>query len=476
MSSDSAALAASSRLRRRQNHEIAFLPAALEIVETPPSPLGRAIGGVIVFFFCAAIVWASLSVIDIIATAPGKIIPSGNTKTIQPLEIGIVRAILVKDGQTVKAGDVLIELDSTMSDADRTRGKGDLAAAQTDVARLRALLSDAADPLVAFNPPADADPALVATQRQLLTNELAEIRAKHAAIDNQKIQKEKEAATIAASIARIEATLPILQQRFDIRRTLMERDLGSKLLYLQEQQELVNGEKELLVQKSRYAEAEAALAAITATRAQVAAEFRRKASDDLSKAEQKAASLAQDLVKSVQRTKERSLVAPIDGVVQQLAVHTVGGIVTPAQTLLVLVPTNSKLEIEAMISNQDIGFVEVGQPASIKVRTFDFTKYGLINGTVESVSLDAVKSDPSRDVPSGKSSDSSTIGSDSAAKEPSYIARISLDRSQMKVGEKTVSLAPGMVVTVEIMTGTRSIISYLLSPLVRYGHDNMRER
>ena len=203
MSSDSAALAASSRLRRRQNHEIAFLPAALEIVETPPSPLGRAIGGVIVFFFCAAIVWASLSVIDIIATAPGKIIPSGNTKTIQPLEIGIVRAILVKDGQTVKAGDVLIELDSTMSDADRTRGKGDLAAAQTDVARLRALLSDAADPLVAFNPPADADPALVATQRQLLTNELAEIRAKHAAIDNQKIQKEKEAATIAASIARI---------------------------------------------------------------------------------------------------------------------------------------------------------------------------------------------------------------------------------------------------------------------------------
>ncbi len=476
MSSDSAALAAPSKLRRRANHEIAFLPAALEVVETPPSPLGRAIGGIIMFFFCATIVWASLSKIDIISTAPGKIIPSGNTKTIQPLEIGIVRAIHVKDGQTVKAGDVLIELDSTMSDADRTRGRGDLASAQTDVARLRALLSDAADPLSAFNPPADADPALVATQRQLLTSELAEIRAKRAAIDNQKLQKEKEAATIGASIARIEATLPILQQRFDIRRTLMERDLGSKLLYLQEQQELVNGEKELLVQKSRYAESEAALAAITATRDQIAAEFRRKASDDLSKAEQKAASLAQDLVKSVQRTKERSLVAPIDGVVQQLAVHTVGGIVTPAQTLLVLVPTNSKLEIEAMISNQDIGFVEVGQPASIKVRTFDFTKYGLINGIVESVSLDAVKPDPARDMPSGKSSDSSTIGSDSAAKEPSYIARISLDRRQMKVGEKTVSLAPGMVVTVEIMTGTRSIISYLLSPLVRYGHDNMRER
>lgn len=476
MSSDSAALAASSKLQRRRNHEIAFLPAALEIVETPPSPMGRAIGGVIIFFFCAALAWASLSTIDIIATAPGKIIPSGNTKTIQPLEIGIVRAILVKDGQTVKAGDVLIELDSTMSDADRTRGKGDLVAAQTDVARLRALLSDAPDPLGTFNPPGDADPVLVATQRQLLASEIAEMRAKGTAADHQKLQKEKEAATIAASISRIEATVPILRQRFDIRRTLMEKDLGSKLLYLQEQQELVNSEKELLVQKSRYAEAEAAVGAITATREQIAAEFRHKASDELSKAEQKVASLTQDLVKSVQRTKERSLIAPIDGVVQQLAVHTVGGIVTPAQTLLILVPTNSRLEIEAMISNQDIGFVEVGQPASIKVRTFDFTKYGLINGTVESVSLDAVRQDPARDVPSGKSNDSSTIGNDPAAKEPAYIARISLDRSQMKVGEKTVNLAPGMVVTVEIMTGTRSVISYLLSPLVRYGHDKMRER
>ncbi|SKA25806.1 hemolysin D [Enhydrobacter aerosaccus] len=465
------------RLRRRRNHEVAFLPAALEIVETPPSPIGRAIGGVIIAFFAAAILWASVSTIDIIAVAPGKIMPSGSTKTIQPLESGIVRAIHVEDGRTVKAGDILIELDSTVSDADRSRNKADLEAAQVDAARLRAELSDTPDPLAAFNPPTDADPTLVATQRQLLASEIAERRAKSTAVDNQKLQKEKEVSTIAATIAKIEATLPILRQRYDIRRTLMEKDLGSKLLYLQEQQDLVNGEHDLQVQKSRYAEAVAALAAITATRDQVDAEFRHKISDELSKAEQKVAALTQDLVKSVQRTKERSLIAPIDGVVQELAVHTVGGIVTPAQTLLVLVPIDRKLEVVATIANQDIGFVEVGQPAEIKVRTFDFTKYGLIHGVVQSVSLDAVRPDAVRDMPGGKSPDSVTTGgSDPSTKELAYIGRISLDRTQMKIEDKIVNLAPGMAVTVEIVTGKRSIISYLLSPLVRYEHDNMRER
>ncbi len=181
-------------------------------------------------------------------------------------------------------------------------------------------------------------------------------------------------------------------------------------------------------------------------------------------------------MKSVERHRERTLRAPIDGVVQQLAVHTIGGVVTPAQPLLVLVPISSDLEIEAMISNQDIGFVEPGQAATIKVRTFDFTKYGLINGVVRSVSMDAVKMDPAaKDGAGSKSPDNSQIGNE-ANSEPVYVGRISLERSRIKVGDKYVNLAPGMTVTVEIVTGSRRIISYLLSPILRYGHDNMRER
>ena len=467
---------AKSRPARRRAHEFAFLPAALEVVETPPSPIGRAISGLIIVVFLVAILWASLGRIDIIAVAQGKIIPSGSTKTLQPLESGIVRAIHVKDGQAVKAGEVLVELDSTVSVAERTRTEADLVAARLDAARLRALLSDVPDPVAQFEPPKEADRALVAAQRHLLASEVAERRAKAAAMDNQKIQKEKEVATLAASIAKIEAILPILRQRFEIRRALMEKDLGSRLLYLQEQGELVGTENELLIQKSRHAEAVAALGAITATRDQVEAEFLRKTAEELSKAEQRVAALTQDLVKTTQRTRERSLVAPIDGVVQQLAVHTIGGIVTPAQPLLVLVPTASRLEIMAMVPNQDIGFVEVGQRAAIKVRTFDFTKYGLLEGVVESVSMDAIKPDPTRDLPDGRSPDAIMPGASGATQDPVYAARISLDRSQIKVGDKVVNLAPGMAVTVEIMTGERTIISYLLSPLSRHGHESMRER
>src|SRR6266852_5393170 len=160
--------------RRRRDHELAFLPAALEIVETPPSPVGRAIGATIITVFVLALVWACLGTVDIVATAPGKIIPSGRTKTIQPFEIGVVRAIHVRDGDVVKAGQVLIELDPTMNAAEREHLQSDMIAAQLDVARLRAALSDGPDPLADFQPPAEASPAAVATQRRYLTAQTTE--------------------------------------------------------------------------------------------------------------------------------------------------------------------------------------------------------------------------------------------------------------------------------------------------------------
>src|ERR1700746_1013392 len=140
---------------RRAESELAFLPAALEISETPPSPIGRAIGATIIAVFCLALVWASVGSVDIVATAQGKIIPSGRTKLIQPFETGVVRAIHVRDGQSVKAGEVLIELDPKMTEAEEGHFKSDLIAAELDVARWRAALTGQAD----FDPPAGATPA-----------------------------------------------------------------------------------------------------------------------------------------------------------------------------------------------------------------------------------------------------------------------------------------------------------------------------
>jgi membrane fusion protein, hemolysin D len=202
---------------RRDKHELAFLPAALEIVETPPSPIGRAIGLTIVVLFCLALAWASLGKVDIIASAPGKIIPSGRTKVIQPFETGVVRAIHVRDGQSVEAGEVLIELDPTMNEAERNHLRSDLTSAQLDVARLRAALSGSDDPVSEFRPPAAAPPSLVAMQRQFLVSQTSEFAAKIAALDRQRAQKEAERATIAATIAKLDTTIPIVQERVNIR-------------------------------------------------------------------------------------------------------------------------------------------------------------------------------------------------------------------------------------------------------------------
>jgi hemolysin D len=184
--------------------------------------------------------------------------------------------------------------------------------------------------------------------------------------------------------------------------------------------------------------------------------------------------LAEDLIRAQQRTKLQLLSAPVDGMVQQLAVHTVGGVVTPAQTLLVIAPTDSRLEIEAMVSNRDIGFVHAGQEVEIKVDTFSFTRYGVIRGEVLSVSQDAIV----RDRPQDKSSDpvAQRDSSEPSGQELVFAARVSLDKSQIQVEDGFVNLSPGMAVTVEMKTGARRIISYLLSPLLNYRQSSLRER
>jgi membrane fusion protein, hemolysin D len=459
-----------------RSEELAFLPAALEIMETPPSPLGRAIAATIILLFCVALVWAWVGTIDIVASAPGKIVPSGRTKVIQPFETGVVRSIRVQDGQVVKAGDALIELDPTVSTAERDHLHNDLLAEQLNIARLHAALAGGDNPVADFTPPADANPALIDAQRQLLLNQVTEYRAKIAALARQQAQREAEQGTIAATIHKLETMIPVIQQRVDIRKTLMDKELGSKLTYFEILQQLVEQQEDLGVHKSHLREAEAAAAAIRETRGQAEAEYRRTLSDELAKAEQKANGLAQDLIKAEQKTRLQRLTAPVDGVAQQLAIHTVGGVVTPAQALLVVVPSDSRMEIEAMVSNRDIGFVHSGQEAEIKIDTFNFTRYGLLHGQVLSVSQDAVIRDRKQD-----RSDDRGLGAQSDTSEPkgqelNYTARISLDRTRMHIDDRVVNLSPGMATTVEIKTGSRTILSYLLSPLLRYRQETLRER
>src|SRR5258708_44361 len=461
---------------RGKANETAFLPAALEIVETPASPAGRLVAASIMAIFCFSLAWASLGQIDIVASASGKIVPSGGTKVVQPFETGIVRAIHVRDGQHVKVGDVLIELDPTITESERNRFQADLMAAELEIARRKAELVDDGDPMAAFHPPENAAPAQVDLQRAYLIKQRAEHQAKVDALDRQREQKRAEWETIQATITKLSSVMPIVQQRVDIRKASSDREYTSKFQYLEIQQLLVEQQQELLVQRSHAREVAASIEALTEAKAEAAAEYHRTLFGQLAEAERKADGLSFDVAKSQQKINAQLLTAPIDGTVQQLAIHTVGGVVTPAQVLLAVVPVDSRLEIEAMVQNRDVGFLHPHQQAEIKIDTFNFTKYGLLHGEVLSISQDAIVRDKPVDRASEKTPGADSTSSEPRGQELNFAARVSLDRTQMQIDDNMISLTPGMAVTVEIKTGSRSVMAYLLSPLIRYGHDSLRER
>ena len=371
-----------------QGRELEFLPAVLEIQESPPSPVGRTIIFIIIGVFTAALLWSVFGHIDIVAVAQGKIIPSDYSKVIQPLESGIIRKIHVRDGQHVKKDDVLIELDATTTGADRERYSNEYLSAMTEVARLQALITDQNE----FTPPTGADPVFVKIQRNRLRDQLSEYRA--------------------------------LQNQAQAYKTLYDKQFVSRMQYL---------------------EADRA-------RAQKAQEH----AAEYSEAKTRAHSLSQELAKAENRASQQTLTAPIDGIVQQLAVHTVGGVVTPAQQLMVIAPREGLLEVEAWVDNKDIGFVNPEQIAEIKVEAFPFTRYGTIDGKILTLSKDAVPVDKVGLV---------------------YAARVSMNRSTIRVeNDKDVYLSPGMTVSVEIKTGQRRLIEYFLSPLLQASKESVRER
>jgi hemolysin D len=460
--------------------EFEFLPAALEVLETPASPLSRAVAVLIACFFTVAIAWACVGQIDIIAEVPGKIVPTGRTKAIQPLEVGIVSAIRVQNGEQVKSGQVLVELDATAVNAERKRTAQDLAKAKLDVARLTSLEADTGSGPADFVAPRDAADLDITRAKAAMVAQYTAQEQKLASLERQIAQKSAESEAAAASIAKIEGSLPFIKQEADVREKAMKIEFGNKIAYLETQAKFLDQKNELTVEQRHAMEITAAREALERQRAQARAEYTHKVLSDLAEADQKVAELTEDLIKADKKIEERLLRAPVDGSVQQLAIHTVGGVVTPAQQLMLIVPADSHLEIEAMVSNQDIGFVHPGQTAEIKIDTFNFTRYGLLHGTVMSVSEDAIVSDKAGTTTDGidlnKSQNVNPDANNNSKQGLAYEARVSLKETKMQVEDKLVNVGPGMGVTVEIKTGSRRVIEYLLSPLLRYKHDSLTER
>jgi hemolysin D len=449
--------------------EVAFLPAALSLQETPVHPAPRRLAYVLMGLFVLVLLWACIGEVDIVAVAPGRIIVSDRTKIIQPLEASVVKAVLVKDGDKVQAGQVLVELDPTMASADSASVQEQLQAATSEAQRTQALLQLLSKEKLLPHVPYALQPDLALNQGQIqaqLNAEWQDIRAKLSKLESEAQRKLAEAATVQASIAKLEATLPLSQSREADYTRLVNQGFISGHATQDKTRERIELERDLLVQRARLQEAQAGVAESQQTQAAYRAETLRNLNDRYAQASTKVKQLGADQSKAHQRQRQTQLTAPVAGTVQQLAIHSVGGVVTSAQPLMVIVPDAGEgdtVTAEVSIANLDIGFVNAGQVAEVKLETFSYTKYGAVQATVSNVSADAV-------TPSAQDDKRSSNGGSF------YPATLTLNRKDMLIDGKRIAIIPGMNVTAEIKTGKRRIIEYLLSPVQRAGSESLRER
>jgi hemolysin D len=426
-----------------------FLPAAIELEQTPSSKAGRMIIWAIIVLFVIAIAWACFGKIDIVAVAQGRIIPSDHSKQIQAFEVARIDAIHVREGQTVQQGDALVTLNSKQASADVQRLAQEITEREHTIQRLRAFeawITGANAPL---------DDGLALHQQPLLRQETDEFQSRLETLANETRKLDAERSMVSAEISKKQRVLPILKERVDALETLHKKEFGSKLQFLELKQQWIEQEEDLAVQQARRQQLDAQVQGMTTQQATLIAEQRKRNLGQLQETELQLASLQQEQIKAQERLSQHQLTAPISGQVQQLAIHTIGGVVTEAQPLMIIVPQDDILEVEAKLLNKDIGFVQEGQTAEVKIDTFNFTKYGFIDAEILSISDDAIQDEQLGLI---------------------YNTRLKLKQNGLNVDGKWVKLSPGMSVTAEVKTGTRRLIEFFLSPLLRYQQESLGER
>jgi hemolysin D len=431
--------------------ELEFLPAALEIVETPPSPIGRALLWIIVSFFMIALTWSIIGRVDEVAVAPGKVIPSGYTKVIQAEDKGIVRKINVANGTAVKTGDVLIELDTVATEADVSRLSKERDFYILDLARLYTE-RDGKE----FVPPGDVGtPEERLQQKELSRARRVEFDTRMDTLRQQILISKSALNNSVKQLQKYEKLLPIATEQRQRTEELAEDgtvSLFEHQNYLQKEIEL---RQDLLAQGD---EAERSRGAVTEAEMEVKraeSEWLSEISARIVDDRKQLQAIEEELIKAEEKNRLSRITAPISGVVQQLEIHTIGAILTPAQPLMLIAPVGGKIEFEVWLENRDIGFVYPGQPAEIKVETFGFQRYGTLEGVVRSVAKEA-KEDEKRGLV--------------------YQAFLETSRDYYIVEDREIPLMSGMAVTGEIKIRRKRIIEYFLDTFKKYTSEALRER
>ena len=441
---------------KEDDRETEFLPGILEVTETPPSPVGRAVLWSLAALLTIGFLWAYFGHVDETAVAEGKVIPVGQVKTVQVKNKGVVREIAVKDGQYVNAGDTLIVLSPTSADADYTSLSKRAAYYELDIARLEAELSGKA-----FEPAGsdDLDPHDLMAEQQLYSSRRGQYQAEHDAAAATVAQKEAELNAVASNYDKYKGMLEIAQEKENRLETLVEENAIAEFQLLEQRSQRIDTERNVEVQQKNLAEAEAAIDEAAKKLRSVDENYKKDVMTSLVESRKQYYAIEEELRKADEDAELTTVTAPCDGWVYNLAIHTEGAVVTDAQPLMMLVPKDADLEFEVWADNKDIGFLHEGQTAEIKVQTYDFQKYGVVKAELEDISPDAASDER-----------------DMKTYEKYRLVLRQTDGGGTGIFQKDTPIAPGMNVTAEIKIRQKRILDFFLDPFRRYTNESLRER
>jgi hemolysin D len=476
-----------------------FLPAALEILETPPAPLPVALMMTICAFFALAFVWSFFGRLDVNAVAPGKLESVGRVKVIQSLDPGKVAAIHAENGAQVKAGDLLLELDPAEALADQ-RGAGDaLRAGLAEIDRRRLAIETAraaqraaarsASPVATLEALA-ADPqgkiafteappeTLRLREEAVLGADLAQVADALRAFDKQIAQKEATSQRLHMGIAFQTTLIETLSQRVATRQEAIDLKVGTKINLYDAKEELEKSQATLASDQGQLIEAEAAANELLSEKVKALSQFISDNENKAADAARKADEARETLAKASAKLSHMKLYAPIDGTLQQLSVTTLGQVVGAGQQLAVVTPAERALQVEALVANMDIGFVKLGQDAAVKLDAFPFTRFGALHGKVIRIASEAVDEQEAKRSFANATAPANGAAPSAQGQPESFVfpVTVAIEETAMRADGASIPLTPGMTASVDIRTDSRRIIDYLLSPLAKTASEAMTER
>ncbi len=443
----------------------AFSPALARFEAISPSPLGRTVLWTLLALLASTLLWAAFARLDIIAVAEGKLVPAGYLKIVQPIEQGIVVEVLVREGERVARGQLLARMDAALLAAEARALSAEYHARWLIVRRVDAQLAGSSF----VRGPDDPLEAYARAEAQLLAN----VRAYENALAQERSVLERARHDLGAAEevkTKLLNVMPHYREQESAFEKLARDGFAGRLMHSDRVRERIEREQDLRSQEFVIAAARATIAQSQSRLAQITADYRRQLQAERAEAAPQAARLREEVTKLAHRQGMLELRAPQAGVVKDLATHTPGTVVAPGTILMTLVPEHEPLRAEVWVGNDDAGFVRAGQKAHIKLAAFPFQKYGMVTGALAQVSADATEA-PNPNVRSG-----GLAGRDRPTGALAFRALIDLDQQILQADGRRYLLLSGMQVTAEVNLGTRTVLEYLVSPLVKAFHEAGRER